>query len=38
MVPGAGGTGELGFNGYRVSVGEGENVPELDGGYDCRAM
>lgn len=30
--------GQLLFNGYRSSVWEGENVPEIDGDYDCTTM
>ena len=30
--------GELGFNGYRVSVWEDEKVLEMDDGYGCTTM
>ena len=36
--PGGRGNGELVFNGYRVSVGEDENVLEMDGGDGCTAV
>ena len=39
-MPGAreSGNGELLFNGYRVSVGEGEKVLEMDGGDDSTTV
>ena len=35
--PRGGGNGELLVNGYKVSVWEGANVLEMDGGDDCTA-
>ena len=35
---GKNGNGDLLFNGYRVSVGEGEKVLEMDNGDGCTTM
>ena len=32
------GKGDLGFNEYRVSVGEDQNVLEMDGGDGCTTL